>query len=151
MRLLINFCLLLLATSSFAQDSFYGKQIDKEGIQNSDQLKLSLENNEKIDAKLKGEILETCANKGCWMTMKFDNGQEMRVTFKDYGFFVPTEGVAGNMAIIQGEVKKETTPVETLRHYAEDAGKSKAEIESITTPKEEYTFVARGVIIEMMD
>ena len=46
----------------------------------------------------------------------------MRVTFKDYGFFVPKKS-AGYIAIVQGEVRKEWVDVETLRHYAEDAGK----------------------------
>jgi hypothetical protein len=37
--------------------------------------------------------------------------------------------------------------VETLRHYAEDEGKSKEEIAAITEPVTEYTFEAVGVII----
>ena len=35
----------------------------------------------------------------------------------------------------------------TQRHYAEDAGKSKEEIEKITEPKIAYTFLADGVLI----
>jgi hypothetical protein len=34
-----------------------------------------------------------------------------------------------------------------LRHYAEDAGKSKAEIAAITEPKREVSFEASGVLI----
>jgi hypothetical protein len=43
---------------------------------------------------------------------------------------------------------KEMVSVEDLRHLAEDAGKSEAEIEAITHPREELTFVAEGVIIQ---
>ncbi len=96
--------------------------------------------------KVKGEISDVCAVKGCWMTIK-DGEQEMRVTFKDYGFFVPKD-VAGKTAIMEGIAKVETISVETLRHYAEDAGESAEEIAKITKPEEELTFEAIGVIIQ---
>jgi hypothetical protein len=35
-----------------------------------------------------------------------------------------------------------------LKHMAEDEGKSQEEIDAITEPKMEYTFVAGGVIIK---
>jgi hypothetical protein len=34
-----------------------------------------------------------------------------------------------------------------LRHYAEDAGASSAEIEAITEPKITYSFMADGVLL----
>jgi len=37
--------------------------------------------------------------------------------------------------------------VATLRHYAEDAGKSKEEIEKITEPETNLMFLADGVLI----
>jgi hypothetical protein len=37
--------------------------------------------------------------------------------------------------------------VATLRHYAQDAGKSKEEIDKITEPKHMLTFLADGVLI----
>ncbi len=44
-------------------------------------------------------------------------------------------------------LSKKITPIEELRHYAEDAGKSKEEIMAITEPKEEYHMMASGVVI----
>ena len=38
--------------------------------------------------QLTGYITKSCAKKGCWMVME-DGKTSMRVTFKDYGFFVP--------------------------------------------------------------
>ena len=40
---------------------------------------------------IKGVVKEVCQEKGCWMTMTLDNGDEMRVTFKDYKIFVPKD------------------------------------------------------------
>jgi hypothetical protein len=71
----------------------------------------------------------------------------MRVTFKDYGFFVPTDGVEGMQTVFEGYAKKTTTSVASLQHFAQDAGKPEAEITQITEPKEEITFVATGVLI----
>ena len=42
----------------------------------------------------------------------------------------------------------EKLSVDLLRHYAEDAGKSKDEIEKITKPEVSLTFLADGVFIE---
>ena len=139
--------LCIMASCAHPSENFYGEKIDNTGVVTLAEAKATMSEDKALNVKLSGEILETCSNKGCWMTMKMDDGQEMRVTFKDYGFFVPKEGVQGKLAIIQGEAVKEITDVETLQHYAEDAGKSESEIAAITEPKEEYNFVASGVII----
>ncbi len=100
-----------------------------------------------LDAKVDCEIITSCQKKGCWMTVKMPNGEPMRVSFKDYGFFVPTEGLEGKKAIIQGHAVKEVTDVAALKHYAEDAGKSPEEIAKITEPETSWSFTADGVII----
>lgn len=81
------------------------------------------------------------------MDMKLADGSAMKVRFKDYGFFVPTRGLEGKRAVIQGTATREVVDVATLRHYAEDAGKSKEEIEKITEPRTDMLFLADGVLI----
>jgi len=81
------------------------------------------------------------------VSLKVDNDTLM-VRFKDYGFFVPKEGVEGKTAIISGEIFYDTLSVELLRHYAEDAGKSSEEINLIVEPKYTLAFTAHGVIIK---
>lgn len=81
------------------------------------------------------------------MTVKDENGVATRITFKDYGFFVPTSGAEGKEVVISGVAKRKVTDVATLRHFAEDAGKTQAEIDAITEPKQEIEFVASGVVI----
>ena len=46
------------------------------------------------------------------------------VRFKDYGFFVPTDGVVGDRTIINGKLSIDTLSIDLLKHYAEDAGKA---------------------------
>ena len=85
--------------------------------------------------------------KGCWMKVKADE-DTILVRFKDYGFFVPTDGVTGNKTIINGKLKVDTLGVALLRHYAEDAGKPQEEINKINNPEVSLTFLADGVIIK---
>lgn len=93
---------------------------------------------------VKGQVVEVCQAKGCWMTIAGDD--EMMVKFKDYGFFMPKD-IAGREVIMSGEAYYAITPVEELQHYAEDAGKSAEEIAAITEPKKELKFMASGVLL----
>ena len=70
------------------------------------------------------------------------------VRFRDYGFFVPTEGAEGKTAIVQGNLFVDTISVRMLQHYAKDAGKSKEAIAKITEPELGLSFTADGVIIK---
>jgi hypothetical protein len=98
--------------------------------------------------KLMGEVDKVCQAKGCWMTLKTEEGKSMRVTFKDYGFFVPKD-ISGKTAIVEGNVKVDTTSVEDLRHYAVDGGMTQAEADSaFTKPEVSLSFIASGVIIK---
>ncbi|MBL7826069.1 MAG: DUF4920 domain-containing protein [Saprospiraceae bacterium] len=101
-----------------------------------------------MNMKVTGKVLEVCQKKGCWMTIVSDQPgkPEMRVTFKDYAFFMPKD-LSGKRVVVDGYAYTETTPVDVLRHYAEDAGKSPEEIAAITEPKRELSFEASGVLI----
>lgn len=125
----------------------YGEEItDDNAISTKEMLSL-LEEEDAVTVKVEGEISATCAMKGCWMNLVLEDGQEMRVTFKDYAFFVPKEGMEGNRAVIEGVATRTMTDVATLKHFAEDAGKPQIEIDAITEDREELTFEASGVII----
>lgn len=99
-----------------------------------------------LQATVRGTVGEVCQVKGCWMTITEANGDEMMVRFKDYGFFMPKD-ISGKEVIMNGKAFFRVTPVDELRHYAEDAGKSEAEIAAITQPKRELSFLADGVIL----
>jgi hypothetical protein len=126
---------------------YYGAKINNENIISVDDMLSQLDAQDSIYVKVEGEITATCAMKGCWMNLVLPSGEELRVTFKDYAFFVPTEGMEGNSAVIEGKVKRSKTDLATLKHYAEDAGKSVEEIAAITEDKDELAFEATGVVI----
>lgn len=128
--------------------NIYGASFDNSDAQDLSNLSSMMETSDSISVTLIGTIVKTCAVKGCWMQLKTGDGNNLRVTFKDYSFFVPKSGVEGNRAAINGYCVKQVTSVEELRHYAQDAGESEDAIALITEPKMEYNFVANGVIIE---
>ena len=133
--------------SAKAQTGSYGEELTDAKAVKATNLEKTMADKQAMKMKLKGEIAEVCQEKGCWMTVATGDGQTIRVTFKDYGFFVPKDA-AGKKTVIEGEAKMETVDVATLKHYAEDAGKSKEEIAAITKPETKLTFVASGVEIE---
>jgi hypothetical protein len=94
---------------------------------------------------VKGEILEVCQSMGCWVTLKLPDNKSVRVS-TDHKFTVPKD-ISGYTAIVQGMLNKKITSVEDLRHYAEDAGKDAAYINSITEPEEEYSIDAVGILV----
>lgn len=99
-----------------------------------------------ITAKVSAKINEVCQMKGCWMKLDLGSDQDVMVTFKDYGFFMPLN--AEGEVIINGKAFLKETSVDDLRHYAEDAGKSAEEIAAITQPEKTFAFEADGVLLK---
>ncbi|MBT8375634.1 MAG: DUF4920 domain-containing protein [Bacteroidia bacterium] len=127
----------------------YGEKIsDDEALEADKMLALfaDIKVGDTISAKMKGTINEVCSVKGCWMTLKMDDEHQVRVTFKDYGFFMPLD--ASGDVVINGKAYVSETSVEDLKHYAEDAGKTEEEIAAITEPKLTYAFEADGVLLK---
>lgn len=96
--------------------------------------------------KVKGTIADVCVKKGCWIKMPVGDASAT-VKFKDYGFFLPKNG-KGKEVILSGKAYKNITPVDELRHYAEDAGKTEEEIAAITEEEVTLSFVADGAMVE---
>ena len=143
--------LLTSCNSTQAQNAdakHFGEKITADNAIDVLELKEQLEYKEKVETKVTGVVESVCQVKGCWMNLTTgkDDGASFFVKFKDYGFFVPLD-FTGKKVVIEGYAFKETTSVDELRHYAEDEGKSKEEIEAITEPVEELKFMASGVVV----
>lgn len=93
---------------------------------------------------VKGTVTEVCPNKGCWVTLETEGDRRFFVKMKDYGFFVSTD-LKGKKIALHGNVENKVISVDEMKHYAEDAGKSEAEINAITEPGSEIRFMASGI------
>lgn len=129
------------------QLAMFGMEITEEGAVSANEVLSQLNGADSVKTKLVGPILKVCQAKGCWMTMQVSDDENMHVSFKDYGFFVPKD-IDGKESIIEGYAYMQTMSVDDLRHYAEDAGKTQEEIDAITEPKTKLSFVADGVIVK---
>jgi len=98
-----------------------------------------------VSVKLKGKVTEVCKMMGCWIKVQSANG-DMTVKMEDEKFLVPL-ALNGKSVVIDGMAEQKVTTVEELRHIAEDAGKSKAEIAKITEPKKEISIQAKGILV----
>ena len=123
----------------------FGKEFVKTSPASATNLK-SMDLTKVETIEVEGEVNAVCQAAGCWMTINLNNGETMRVTFKDYGFFVP-KNLAGTSVVFKGKPEVTKTSIAYLRHFAADAGKTKAEIMAITEPEIALTFVAEGVLV----
>jgi hypothetical protein len=124
----------------------FGEVITKENAQPIAALPGLLNNQETISTKIAGKVIDVCPKKGCWMKLEIAPQQHVFVRMKDYGFFVPT-AMIGKTVVVEGTAKAVTTSVEDLKHYAEDAKRSQAEIDAIKEPKKEIQLIANGILV----
>lgn len=135
-------------TEEATEANVYGSSFKEENVLSVTQLQDATAGTDSVNATVTGEIVQSCQSKGCWMDVRLADNSTMKVTFRDYGFFLPVEDLKGKTVVFTGTAKREEVSVEDQRHYAEDAGQTAAEIAAITKPKVELRFVADGVKIK---
>ncbi|MGM0589185.1 MAG: DUF4920 domain-containing protein [Bacteroidota bacterium] len=91
----------------------------------------------------KGTIKKVCQKKGCFFIMETADNQQIRISFKDYGFFIPTN-TAGSTVRLNGTFTVKKISEDDAQHYARDMGDDP---ESIEGPQHEFGLVATSVII----
>lgn len=97
------------------------------------------------EVKVKGKVVEVCKAEGCWIRMETASGP-MLIKMKDHAFTVPL-ALNGKTIVADGTAELKETSVDMLKHYAEDAGKSKEEIAAIKEPKKEIVLQAKGILV----
>ena len=85
---------------------------------------------------VEGTVSSVCTNMGCWMELG-----DMHVTFKDYGFFVPTDS-KGFAARAEGVARLKTLSKEEADHLEGEGAKLHRNADGTA---KEVTFVASGV------
>jgi hypothetical protein len=153
LSLLAGTCM-LSATVALAQPpqvpatpgSTYGSAITADKAIAVDKLPEVLKDQESAPVKVIAKVTDVCPKKGCWMSLEMPDKTVVFVKMKDYAFFVPL-AVIGKTVVIDGEAKTIETSVAELKHYAEDAKKTKEEVDAITEPKKEIRLTANGILV----
>lgn len=71
---------------------------------------------------VEGHVRKACSRKGCWMELAESSDAQApscRVTFKDYGFFVPTDS-AGSEARVEGTIEVATVKARHVEHLEQE-------------------------------
>ncbi len=84
-------------------------------------------------------VSKVCQKKGCFFIAQ-DGSTTVRVSFKDYGFFVPTD-IGGRSVTLVGELKQVEVSEEQAEHLKEDLGSADADI----APGPQFEIVATAV------
>jgi len=98
----------------------------------------------KFDGKIQGKVVEVCQAMGCWAKLKKEDGTMIMIKVKDHEFAMPKD-IVGRTIVVEGKAELKETSVAMLKHYAEDAGKSKEEVDKIKEPKKELIVMIKGV------
>lgn len=98
----------------------------------------------KYEGKIQGKIVEVCKAMGCWAKIERADGSTVMIKVKDHEFAMPLD-IVGKTVVAEGTAEIKETSVSMLKHYAEDAGKSKKEIAKIKEPKKEVLVNLKGV------
>lgn len=129
--------------------SAFGAKVSTEKVLSVDELYTAMndkkDGDKKMELTLKGMVTDVCQMEGCWIKVKSADGK-MMVRMKDHAFKVPL-ALNGKTVVIDGIAEEKIISVEQLRHYAEDAGKSKEEIEAIKEPQKEIVVQAKGILV----
>ena len=104
-------------------------------------LTAAIETGETTAHRMTGIIQEVCQKKGCFMVLA-EGSHYARVTFQDYGFFVPKDS-SGRNAVVYGTLTRQTLSKDEANHYETDVGRTGNHAGDV----DEYSIVARSVRI----
>ena len=104
---------------------------------------LMAENDEYLDQEVLVEtrIAKVCQKKGCFFVAT-EGASTARVTFKDYGFFIPTDS-GGKNVVLLGTFSRKSVSKEEAEHYAADLN----ETAPVKPEMFEYSIVASAIKI----
>jgi hypothetical protein len=134
---------LLLTTSAFAGEAIKrGDAVpDGKATPLADVLK-NPEAYKETPVLVEGVVSKVCSEKGCWMELAPEAGKSgMRVTMKDYGFFVPTDS-KGLKARALGTTTVTTLDKKKADHLAKEGATLNRAADGTAR---EVAFVANGV------
>lgn len=92
---------------------------------------------------IEAQVDKVCQKKGCWMSLK-SKTSDLRITFKDYGFFVPLT-LSGKTVLVEGTLTAKKLTLAQTKHYIEDEG---GDPSKVTEAKTDYQMIASGVVVK---
>ena len=121
----------------------FGQLIEKPGkLLSLQQLLHNADTHHGTEVYLSTEVGQVCQKKGCFFVAQLGD-DTLRITFKDYSFFIPTDA-NGKTVKVYGRFSRSRLSEQRAKHYAADAGKDPA---SVKGEQFEYALVASSVSV----
>ena len=96
-------------------------------------------NYEGLSVVVETRVSKVCRKKGCFFIAQ-DGTTTVRVAFKDYGFFVPTD-ISGRRVTLVGELKRVELTEEQAAHFKSDLGSTDVDV----APGPQFEIIASAV------
>ena len=135
--------LVLISAAFVAHAEQYGAPLTRSNAVTLQAAIKQLDAKPAADVVIESKVDKVCVVKGCWMALT-NATDNVRVTFKDYGFFVPSS-IIGKTVLVEGRLEKVVMSLEDTKHYVKDAG---GDPSTVTAPRTEYRIVASGVQVK---
>jgi hypothetical protein len=121
---------------------FYGATLPDQGTpMRLDELINAADKYQGQEVLVATRIAKVCQKKGCFFVAT-QGAATARVSFKDYGFFIPTDS-GGKDVLLLGTFSRTSVSVEEAEHYATDLGEA-----AESSPEDfQYSIVASAVQI----
>lgn len=132
MKRVVFFMVAVFVLSCSGGPDIFGEKITLTDVTPISTIIADIDNNHGKEFLVEGIMIDVCQEKGCWMEIK-DGENVLYVRFKDYGFFMPKDGI-GRKAIAQG--------IYTHESYEDELEDGSIVVEWY------HNFVASGVILE---
>lgn len=139
--------------ASHDEYTHYGlSEITPDGAMTTTEMYAVFENTGAFNDKIAVNIDQVCQMAGCWITFKDDNGESVRVFFRDH-FTIPVETAQDTPAILYGALVIDTLSVDFQKHLLDDARAAGEEIpqseyDAITADKIERTFDCEAILVK---
>lgn len=126
-----------IANAETTTKKHYGEELKGLKTQKIEKLLSKPEQFSKADCAVEGVVEKVCEKKGCWLTLKADGSSEqIRIGFKDYGFFVGKD-IIGKRILAEGRVQVKELKPEQIAHLKSDGDDN--------VKKTDVSFVASGL------
>ncbi len=142
--LMLGLACLLAASAATAQDGVVtrGAAIGHSPVVNLTDALRSIDTYARQTVIVEGAVTKVCAVKGCWLELVPDGqARGIRVTFKDYAFFVPTDS-QGTSARLEGLFETNVFSTKDADHLIAEGVALTRNSDGTAT---EVSFVAQGV------
>ncbi|MCG9759906.1 MULTISPECIES: DUF4920 domain-containing protein [Pseudoalteromonas] len=115
-KLLCGFVVTLFVSTADAKTNEFGGGANMNKLVTAADVLKNTERYTGSEITLSGEVVKVCKKRGCWMTLKVDNGEEINVKVRDGDMVFPMSAI-GKRAYATGVLEQFELNIEKTKRY----------------------------------